>query len=624
MGLRPGLRSDEPFAITPDPRFAFESSSFLSAFLALVGGIEQRAGLMVLIGAAGCGKTMLLRAIQDTLVQRRAIVFFRFQPYATFDDLLDSLLTELGISPVPETRPERLNALSAQLESRPSPAALLVDEAHCFADSALADFAELAAWRIGTPGGLQVLLAGRPELEEKLKRPALAKVAARVSTMAHVAPLTPDELGRYVAHRIAVAQRHLGHLRSNAAPSHPFAPTALDQVFRYSQGVPRIVNRLCGRALADGPVRIGLTRIEEAAVECRLAQPSAEWAAHAKAREGQGFSAAHAPPLRARRSTGYVVAALTTAALFGIGAASLIGSAGNPGSRDVKPRSPTTVALGLGRVQVAWTDLMDAEAGQLRAANRVTFDSEPPMQSEPPPAPDPVPTIDATPMMPEEIAAPAGADDAAPGDIGTSDPSDNDISASEPPSGMPDEAAPSAPVDTVEAVDVVEPEMPSPEPTPDLALQPDPGGDASRSALAAPPPPNAALVALPQVPMPGSEMSADVPPPQPAAEAPAPPAPALDSERLVARGRALLQSGDPASARLFFERAAAQGHVGAMAAMGQSFDPIELNRLGVIGISGDPGLALDWYRRAAESGDQPSRERMARLTAWMNRRQGQR
>jgi TPR repeat protein len=88
----------------------------------------------------------------------------------------------------------------------------------------------------------------------------------------------------------------------------------------------------------------------------------------------------------------------------------------------------------------------------------------------------------------------------------------------------------------------------------------------------------------------------------------------LDPDWLVGRGNALLQQGDVSAARLFFERAAAQGHTGAMRALAGTFDPIELQRLRVLGAPGDPHRAIEWYRRAAEAGDGDSLGRITRLS----------
>jgi hypothetical protein len=112
---------------------------------------------------------------------------------------------------------------------------------------------------------------------------------------------------------------------------------------------------------------------------------------------------------------------------------------------------------------------------------------------------------------------------------------------------------------------------------------------------------------------------------QTAPAAPPPPQSAsLEAARLVARGYSLFDLGDPASARLFFERAASQGHAGAMMAAGETFDPLELQRRRILGVRGEPDRALDWYRRSAEAGEQAAGERLARLNDWISRRANQR
>ncbi len=94
-----------------------------------------------------------------------------------------------------------------------------------------------------------------------------------------------------------------------------------------------------------------------------------------------------------------------------------------------------------------------------------------------------------------------------------------------------------------------------------------------------------------------------------------PPAPASEADGLVDRGKALLEQHDPAAARLLFERAAAQGHAGAMRGVAQTFDPLELQQRGVVGMAGDRDRAIEWYRRAAEAGDGGSLDRINRLSA---------
>jgi type II secretory pathway predicted ATPase ExeA len=157
--------------------------------------------------------------------------------------------------------------------------------------------------------------------------------------------------------------------------------------------------------------------------------------------------------------------------------------------------------------------------------------------------------------------------------------------------------------------------------------------DAAQAALPSPHVEHASAAAteIIEPPLPTLDVAADDPairptdpePPeigQPAA-VPAPSTtPALAVELLMMRGDEMLRGGDPASARLFFERAAAQGHAGAMASVARTYDPIELRRLRLISFNGQPRQAVEWYRRAIEAGDRTSVEQLAALEQWMSGR----
>lgn len=104
-----------------------------------------------------------------------------------------------------------------------------------------------------------------------------------------------------------------------------------------------------------------------------------------------------------------------------------------------------------------------------------------------------------------------------------------------------------------------------------------------------------------------------------AATTPAARRPPIDTAPLMARGQTFLQQRDIASARLFFQRAVDHGDVAAMTALGQTFDPLELRRLGVLGIKGDPKRAMELYRAAAAAGDATAEQSMTRLSDWIER-----
>jgi TPR repeat protein len=103
------------------------------------------------------------------------------------------------------------------------------------------------------------------------------------------------------------------------------------------------------------------------------------------------------------------------------------------------------------------------------------------------------------------------------------------------------------------------------------------------------------------------------------AAVPLAPRPTIDTGPLMTRGQALLGQGDVAGARLFFERAAEQGDGAAMMALGRTYDPIELRRLGVLGLKSDANRAMQWYRSAATAGDANAQQSIGRLSEWIER-----
>jgi hypothetical protein len=235
-----------------------------------------------------------------------------------------------------------------------------------------------------------------------------------------------------------------------------------------------------------------------------------------------------------------------------------------------------------------------------------------------------------------------------------------DTPAAEPPSGMSIEPATEEPVEMPQEDETLQEDEashpPVDQPSGAAAEQSEPEAPAPGAADAQVPSPEgaetaapAAELAQPAAPEPApSQSEANSPagpePPSPA-ETHAPPTPPptaanptresagaatvaapvarrqpLDTGPLMTRGNAFLREGDIASARLFFERAAEQGDSAAMLALGRTFDPIELRRLGVLGgIKPDAKRALDWYRAAAQAGDATAEQSLSRLSEWVER-----
>ena len=591
-------RYGQPFAIAADPRAAFESTAFRSAFLALVNAIAVRAGLTLLVGDPGCGKTMLLRTLRDAHARGNRPTFLR---HATAPgDLLAALLAELGLDAIPADRESRLQALAECLAQRPGPALLLVDEGDELSQHQFTELSKLAEWRRSEPDNLQIVIAGRSDMKERIERQLRGAGGRQCPATTRMGPLLRQEIGHYVAHHLALGRSPVS-----------FDALALDRLYTHTQGLPLKINLLCICALRRKTRRIEAADIDAAAQFCGLIPaPLNGAAAAARPRRRSAIRRAGSRILRlGSRAAG--LAGLTALAFAII---HLVLSVGDMARQDDGVRlalAPTHQPAGNERTEPATRDYIAAAVKTL---------SEPGVLL--------APAIKASPLAPPgtelaqgvivetPAAGPAQAQDGTRGP-----PPEQTVAPME--TTAPAPAAPNEPAaanTSPPSPSMAGPEAPTPLP-PVMTHLPSPAEGAAQSGTAEPsqvkpaagPPPSAAI-----------EPVARTPPAPPAATAaPASPPPArtetLDTERLMRRGQALLQEGDVAAARLFFERAAASGHAGAMTSLGQSYDPLELQRLGVIGVKGDPRRALDWYRAANAAGDQTAQQRGARLSAWVER-----
>ncbi|MGA2073841.1 MAG: AAA family ATPase [Terriglobia bacterium] len=239
-----GLK-EQPFGVTPDPRFLYLGPAHQEALASLVYGIETGRGFMALIAPPGLGKTTLVLRLMDKL-QDSALTAFLFQAHTDSREFLKNLLLDL------ETEPsgQDLSDLQAQLHDlliRSSGSGkrlvLVIDEAQNLDDSVLEMVRMLSNFETPEAKLLQVVLVGQPALADKLAKPQLAQLRQRISIVTHFPLLRRDEVEKYIQHRLRVAGYKGGRL---------FEPSALALIARYSRGVPRVINNLCFHALSLG------------------------------------------------------------------------------------------------------------------------------------------------------------------------------------------------------------------------------------------------------------------------------------------------------------------------------------------------------------------------------------
>src|SRR6516225_2923574 len=236
--------NEKPFAITPDPRYLYLSERHAEALAHLLYGINEAGGFVQLTGEVGTGKTTIVRSLLAQTPKNAEIALI-LNPKMTAPEFLLTVCEELGIG-VPDAATGSLKDLVDILSEyllRAHAAGhrvvLVVDEAQNLSPEVLEQVRLLTNLETNTQKLLQIILIGQPELRELLARNELRQLAQRITGRYHLNPLSHDETAAYVRHRLRVA----------GATTDIFAAQALNTVFSLSQGVPRVINVICDRAL---------------------------------------------------------------------------------------------------------------------------------------------------------------------------------------------------------------------------------------------------------------------------------------------------------------------------------------------------------------------------------------
>src|SRR5215470_10869439 len=236
--------NEKPFAITPDPRYLYLSERHAEALAHLLYGINEAGGFVQLTGEVGTGKTTTIRSLLAQ-TPKNAEVALILNPRMSPTEFLLTICEELGIG-VPDFAEHSLKDLVDILNDYLLKAhagghrvVLVVDEAQNLAPAVLEQVRLLTNLETNTQKLLQIILIGQPELRELLARNELRQLAQRVTGRYHLNPLSREETIAYVRHRLRVA----------GSTTDIFAPHALAEVYRLSQGVPRVINVVCDRAL---------------------------------------------------------------------------------------------------------------------------------------------------------------------------------------------------------------------------------------------------------------------------------------------------------------------------------------------------------------------------------------
>src|SRR5947199_109853 len=246
--------AEKPFSLPPDPKYLYRSEPHANAFDLLQYAIRRREGFVVVTGDIGTGKTTLCRALLEQ-IDRTTFTALVLNPFLTEEDLLKRILQDFGVISREEARAGRLAGVTKQelidtlydfllsLVPLKASAVLIIDEAQNLPLKVLEQIRILSNLETDKEKLLQIILVGQLNLHDLLRSPDLRQLDQRVSIRYELAPLDRETVGAYIVHRLTIA---------GGGQSVSFATEAIDEVHRFSKGIPRLINLVCDRALLGG------------------------------------------------------------------------------------------------------------------------------------------------------------------------------------------------------------------------------------------------------------------------------------------------------------------------------------------------------------------------------------
>jgi general secretion pathway protein A len=239
-----GLK-EKPFEITPDPNFLYMSPGHQEALAHLTYAVRERVGFTVVTGEVGTGKTTLVQSLLSQLNGNTRAAYL-FNPNLDTLDFLDYICKDLGLKGDRDSKGRYIAELYRSLlefYAQGVNILLIVDEAQRLQPELLEEIRLLT--NLETPKGklLQVILVGQPELNEILERHEFRQLKQRISLRYHLKALTRPESDEYIRNRLK---------KAGLADPRVFSPRALNLIYEYSQGLPRLINIICNNALISG------------------------------------------------------------------------------------------------------------------------------------------------------------------------------------------------------------------------------------------------------------------------------------------------------------------------------------------------------------------------------------
>jgi general secretion pathway protein A len=239
---------EKPFGITSNPSYLFLSQRHKEALSHLTYGIKERVGFIEITGEIGTGKTTICRALLNQLDEKTKTAFI-FNSNLTELQLIQTIVDDFGI----QTQKKNRSALFSELYrflieqlALNNNVVIIIDEAQNLSFQLLEQIRMLSNLEAENEKLIQIVLVGQPELREKLRSPSLRQLRQRIAVRYHITALKKEEVPLYVTHRLRLAGAN------GSAPL--FDEKSFEEIYKYSEGVPRVINIVCDKALLLGYV----------------------------------------------------------------------------------------------------------------------------------------------------------------------------------------------------------------------------------------------------------------------------------------------------------------------------------------------------------------------------------
>ncbi len=239
--------AEEPFGLTPDPRFYFPTENHKEVIDSLIHGIDQKDGFILFTGEAGIGKTSLIQQLPSMLGPGITAIPV-YQPANNFEDLLAAILQEIHLPVAERNRSfmiSKFNDYIDEKSARNETLVIVLDESQSLSKEVMEELRLLCNPDPRKPRRLKEVFVGQPQIVEQLSSPDLRQLNQRITIRSQLRPLTEDESRQYIEHRLKQVGKSAAEI---------FTPDAVSLICNYAKGIPRVINMVCYLALSAGYV----------------------------------------------------------------------------------------------------------------------------------------------------------------------------------------------------------------------------------------------------------------------------------------------------------------------------------------------------------------------------------